>query len=121
MIPCDGEWSVLSYFKTLEHSDNARLARHWLSGIVVQRLSAMGVRYLADEASPIGLPTGLRSFQRRLGYRLVRVRVTAQPAIEPAAEHLPTAAPSFAVTPRRTRLALRAPAQELTGAEGRRQ
>jgi hypothetical protein len=75
VIPVDGEWSVLAYFKTLENSDDARLARHWLSGVLVQHLADMGVRYLADESSPVGLPSGLRSFQRRLGYRLVRVRI----------------------------------------------
>ncbi|SPM41969.1 hypothetical protein MNAB215_4187 [Mycobacterium numidiamassiliense] len=82
VVPVDGDWGVLAYFKTLESSDSARLARHWLSGVLVQHLSEIGVRYLADESSPVGLPTGLRSFQRRLGYRLVRVRIGGRPTRE---------------------------------------
>jgi hypothetical protein len=120
VIPVDGEWSALSYFKTLEHSDNARLARHWLSGIVVKHLSGMGVRYLADEASPIGLPTGLRSFQRRLGYRLVRVRVSARSAIERVAKREPIAARPPTATLLHSRLALRTPAKNLTSSESTR-
>jgi hypothetical protein len=79
VVPFDGDWGVLEYFKTLENSDDARLARHWLSAMLVQHLSDLGVRYLADVSGPVGLPTGLRSFQRRLGYRLVRVRVSSRP------------------------------------------
>ncbi|WP_345481904.1 hypothetical protein [Amnibacterium soli] len=70
-----GEWAVLQHFKTLESSDDARLARYWMSVELVRELHAQGVRYLADVLSPIGLPNGLRDFQRRLGYRLHRVRI----------------------------------------------
>lgn len=70
-----GEWAVLEHFKTLQDSDDARLARFWMSVEIVAELRALGVRYFADVLSPIGLPPGLRDFQRRLGYRLFRVVV----------------------------------------------
>lgn len=70
-----GEWAVLQHFKTLAATDDARLARFWMSVELVQALRAMGVGYIADSLSPIGLPPGLRDFQRRLGYRLVRVKI----------------------------------------------
>jgi hypothetical protein len=89
VIPVDGEWGILAYFKTLENSDDARLARHWLSGVLVQHLADMGVRYLADESSPVGLPSGLRSFQRRLGYRLVRVRIGDRATSETSSQREP--------------------------------
>ena len=73
-----GEWAVLQHFKTLEWSDDARLARHWMSVELVRELRARGVRYLADTLSPVGLPPGLREFQHRLGYRLHRVRIHAR-------------------------------------------
>lgn len=71
----DDEWAVLLHFRTLEDSDDARLARYWMSVMLVDELIQRGVRYLADTLSPIGLGSGLRLFQRRLGYRFVRVRV----------------------------------------------
>jgi hypothetical protein len=86
VIPIDGDWAVLEHFRTLDYSDEAKLARPWLSALLVEHLAGMGVRHLADVSSPIGLPRGLRSFQRQLGYRLRRVRIestAARPRIAP--------------------------------------
>jgi hypothetical protein len=78
VTPFDGEWAVLTYFRTLgvgpEYSD----ARYLMSQVLAEHLASRGVRYLADEGSPIGLPSGLRHFQRMLGYRLLRVRIIRQ-------------------------------------------
>lgn len=90
VVAVDGEWAVLEYFKTLEHSDDALLARHWMSALLTGRLAELGVKYLADVLSPLGLPSGLRSFQRRLGYRLVRVRIDDRPEA-PAQSPVPRA------------------------------
>ena len=35
----------------------------------------VGVHYLVDHSSPIGLSNGLRHFQRMLGFRINRVRL----------------------------------------------
>ena len=46
-----------------------------MTQVLVEQLVALGVRYLVDQSSPIGLSNGLRHFQRMLGFRIHRVRV----------------------------------------------
>lgn len=84
VTPIDGEWALLRYFRTLggggdEHSN----ARYLMTQVLVERLIKAGVRYLADMSSPVGLPNGLRHFQRMLGFRIVRVVIEKDRAAEP--------------------------------------
>lgn len=75
VAPVDGHWSALRYFRTLESSDDASLARYLMSKVLIGELSARGARYLVDPESPFLLPDGLRHFQKMLGYSLVQVRL----------------------------------------------
>ncbi|NAZ83835.1 hypothetical protein GTR02_18660, partial [Kineococcus sp. R8] len=73
VIPVDGEWSMLRYFRTIgsgpDHSD----ARYLMTAELVAALSERGVRYLLDTTHPLDLSNGLRHFQRMVGFRLTRV------------------------------------------------
>ena len=51
-----------------------------MSKVLVDHLVRRGVRYLADQGSPVGLPNGLRQFQRGLGFRSYQVRLSPHPA-----------------------------------------
>lgn len=79
ITPTDGQWAILQYFRTLEDTPEASAARYLLSEALAEALVARGVRYLADNASPMGINNGLRHFQRMLGFRIFRVdRLRAQ-------------------------------------------
>ena len=76
----DGEWSLLRHFCALGDGPEYSNARYLLTQILVEQLAEVGVRYLADAVSPAYLPNGLRSFQRTLGFRIVRVRLPSMEA-----------------------------------------
>lgn len=73
VTPYDGEWALLKCFvclgETQQHSD----ARYLITQTVVERLSGLGVRYLADTASVSELPVGLWHFQRMTGFITARI------------------------------------------------
>lgn len=77
VTPYDGEWASLRYFRTLSCDPAGSDARYWMTDVLVEHLSRLGVRYLIDAAVPHWLPNGLRHFQRMLGFRLVRLRFAA--------------------------------------------
>lgn len=76
VTPYDGEWASLRYFRTLSADPAGSDARYWMTDVLVEHLSGLGVRFLIDAAVPHWLPNGLRHFQRMLGFRLVRLRFT---------------------------------------------
>ncbi len=73
ITPTDGQWAILQYFRTLEDSPEASAARYLLTRVLAEHLIVRGVRYLADNASPMGINAGLRHYQRMLGFRIFRV------------------------------------------------
>lgn len=75
VLPVDRAWATLRYYRTLEATDDASLARYAMMPVVAEALVARGVRFLADTADPKWLPPGLRHFQRMVGFRLVRVQI----------------------------------------------
>jgi hypothetical protein len=77
VTPVDGEWALLSYFVTLGTGPEHSNARYLMTQVLVEHLIGAGVRYLADESSPIRLRNGLRHFQRMLGFRIFRVSLTS--------------------------------------------
>lgn len=85
ITPTDGEWAILQYFRILEDVPEASSARYLLTKVLAEHLIERGVRYLADNASPMGINNGLRHYQRMLGFRIVRVnRTKAGPgSVEP--------------------------------------
>ncbi|WP_375400969.1 hypothetical protein [uncultured Amnibacterium sp.] len=76
VVPIDGEWAVLRYFRTLVEGNDASVARYLLTEVLVGELIARGVRWLADTESPFVLPNGLRHFQKMVGYELFRLRLS---------------------------------------------
>lgn len=75
VAPIDGRWAALRYFRTLESSDDASVARYLMSAVLIEQVAARGAAYLVDPESPLKLPEGLRHFQKMLGYSLVQVRL----------------------------------------------
>ena len=58
-----------------------------MTQVLVETLSARGVRYLVEGTHPAELPNGLRHFQRMVGFRLHRVvarRAAPRKAMVPA-------------------------------------
>jgi hypothetical protein len=76
VTPVDGEWGLLRYFRTLGSSPAHSDARYLLMPVLVEQLAARGVRHLTDSTPPPQLSNGLRHFQRMVGYRYARVKVT---------------------------------------------
>ena len=97
ITPTDGRWAILQYFRTLEDTPEASAARYLLTKVLAEHLIERGVRYLADNASPMGINSGLRHFQRMLGFRIVRViRRPVEPRVvasEPAEQPTPALRP----------------------------
>jgi hypothetical protein len=75
VIPRDGAWAVLHYFRTIGSGPEQSNARYLMMQVVAEELIARDVRYLVDAAAPTRLGNGLRHFQRMLGFRVTRVRV----------------------------------------------
>lgn len=73
VTPTDGEWALLHYFRTLGRGPEFSDSRYLMSGDLVRALSDRGVRYLVDARHPLGLPNGLRYFQRLVGFRIARI------------------------------------------------
>lgn len=73
VIPIDGEWSMLRYFRTIGSGPDQSDARYLMTAELVAALSARGVRHLLDTTHPLDLSNGLRHFQRMVGFRLTRV------------------------------------------------
>lgn len=81
VAPVDGGWGCVRYFRTLAPGPDRSGARYLAVHRLQCELVARGVRYLVDNRSPVGLPNGLRHFQRMVGFRLHRVRVRPEPAV----------------------------------------
>lgn len=75
VIPHEGDFAVLRYFRQLGDGEVASDSRYLLMTALVHELRRRGVRYLIDDASPQWLGNGIRHFQRMVGFRLVRVRL----------------------------------------------
>jgi hypothetical protein len=71
----DESVAMLRYYRTLADSDAASAARYLTMPFLVDRLRDLGVTHLAETAQPQWLPNGLRQFQRKVGFRLVRLRL----------------------------------------------
>lgn len=73
VIPYDGQFAVLRYFRTLGKGESHSLSRYLTTHAVVSELCRRGVRWLLD-TEPAGAQTnGLRHFQRMVGFRYVRI------------------------------------------------
>ena len=75
VLPADGQWAAMRYFRTLEVSDVATLARYLMMQEVVSTLVGNGVRMVVVGLGPHRMNNGVRQFQRMMGFRVVRLRV----------------------------------------------
>lgn len=75
VTPTSGRWAVLRYFRTFDGTDEAGTARYLVSQVLAERLAGQGIRYLVNTVAPFALPSGLRHFQKMLGWRTYRVVV----------------------------------------------
>lgn len=101
VTPVAGGWGQLRHFRTLGRSNAHSDARYLMTQVLVETLSARGVRYLVEGTHPAELPNGLRHFQRMVGFRLARVSArlvpaVAAPAAAPATQESPEQVPALA-------------------------
>jgi O-antigen/teichoic acid export membrane protein len=110
VIPVDGEFATLRYFRTLDAGEVYSLSRYLASHAVVIELSKRKVRWLLDTAPSGGQTNGVRHFQRMVGFRYVRVarpasrsmpvsRTTGDGAMGGAREDLRHVRPEMQATP----------------------
>lgn len=76
----DGPVAALRYYRTLADDDDTSVARYFTMPFLVDRLRELGTTHLAETALPQLLPNGLRQFQRKVGFRLIRLRLVDRPA-----------------------------------------
>ena len=74
IIPVDGDFAALSYFRTMAHTDASSAARYLMTERLAEELVRRDVRYLCDHVNPLRLRPGLFHFAQMVGYRVVRVR-----------------------------------------------
>lgn len=75
VLPTDGAWSALRYFRTLANTEEATMARYLVMESLVTHLRHRGVRFIGAGVGPHRLPNSLRHFQRIVGFRLIRTRI----------------------------------------------
>ena len=83
VIPVNGEFAALRYFRTLTHTDASSAARYLMTETVAEELVRRDVRYLCDHVNPLRLPRGLFHFAQMVGYRVVRVRPQGSRVVAP--------------------------------------
>jgi hypothetical protein len=94
VTPTEGQWALLRYFRTLGHGPTFSDSRYLMTQVLVAELAKRDVRYLVDARQPMGLPNGLRHFQRMVGFRMAWVAASLisadpQPAGRLAARRMP--------------------------------
>ena len=72
VTPVGGNCAALRYFRTLEASKDATLARYLLTAYLVEELRQRQVRYLVDIVHPVRLNSGLRHFASMVGFTVAR-------------------------------------------------
>lgn len=77
VIPTDGAWATLRYFRTLGSGPDFSNSRYLGTAVLVDELAVRGVRWLIDTEHPGAQTNGLRHFQRMLGFRYARLRIRA--------------------------------------------
>lgn len=82
VIPVDGDFALLRYFRTIGWGEEQSNARYLMTEILVERLAARGIRYLIDGTFTSKLPDGLRQFQQMVGFHSVRIYLARSKGIE---------------------------------------
>ena len=75
VIPFDGEFATLRYFRTLVHTEASSASRYLMTEVLADHLVDSGVRYLVDRTNPLRTSRGVFHFARMVGFRIKRVRV----------------------------------------------
>lgn len=72
VTPVDGRLATLRYFRTLGWGPAFSDARYLATAVLVEHLSQRGVRWLLDTESISAQTSGLRHFQKLVGFEYVR-------------------------------------------------
>lgn len=72
VTPIGRNCAVLRYFRTLEASNDATLARYSLTAVLAEELCQRGVRYLVNTLPPHKLNASLRHFANMVGFTVAR-------------------------------------------------
>ena len=72
VTPVDGRFATLRYFRTLGWGPAYSDARYLATAVLVDHLSRAGVRWLLDTESISAQTSGLRHFQKLVGFEYVR-------------------------------------------------
>ena len=75
VTPIDGELATLRYFRTFGSGSAQSDARYLMTAALVEQLSERRVRWLLDTEPITAQTSGLRHFQRMLGFGYVRFRI----------------------------------------------
>jgi hypothetical protein len=76
VTPIDGQWAMLRYFRSVGRGEEQSDARYLALDALARHLAALGVRYLFDPESITTLSLGLRHYQRMVGFKVFRVRLS---------------------------------------------
>ncbi|MCB0930795.1 MAG: hypothetical protein KDB71_02710 [Mycobacterium sp.] len=74
VVAIDGDLAVLRYFRTLGDSETHTLSRSLAHQMIIVALADRDVKWLLDTNPPANQSNGVRTFQRIVGYRHVRIR-----------------------------------------------
>jgi hypothetical protein len=77
VTPIDDGVGALRYFRTLTAHESGSDARYLMTRVLVDELSRRGVHHLVDTTISMHLSHGLRHFQRMVGFRLLRIEISA--------------------------------------------
>lgn len=77
VTPIDDGVAALRYFRTLSDDPAASDTRYLMTWALVGELAARRVHHLVDTTISMHLSHGLRHFQRMVGFRLLRLEITA--------------------------------------------
>lgn len=72
VTPVDGDFATLRYFRTLGQGPAQSDARYLVTAVLVEHLAGRGVRWLLDTQSISAQTSGLRHFQKLVGFEYAR-------------------------------------------------
>jgi O-antigen/teichoic acid export membrane protein len=98
VIPTDGDFATLRYFRTLGAGEVHTLSRYLATRDVVAELSKRHVRWLLDTSPPGAQKNGVRHFQRMVRFGYVRIVASRRIGIRPTARSMVDAAPRTVVS-----------------------
>ncbi|QIK77763.1 hypothetical protein G7077_01375 [Sphingomonas piscis] len=79
VTPTSGNVGLLRFFRVLEASPDATLARYSMTAALAQVLSERGIRFLVDNVHPLSVSSSLRHFATMVGFRIMPATIDDGP------------------------------------------